>query len=99
MKTLYLNLRLIFSGDTVLLVFSILAFLASLANVTQWPELRAFRFCCICTTFFSLAFCILSILELFKHPRRTRTIISATIFLAATVLCLMNTRIVSEPGN
>lgn len=88
MKALYSNLRLIFSGDTVLLVFSIAIFLASLANATHWPALRAFRFCGTLTLFLSLAFCLLSGLEVFKHQRRKRTILAAIFFLAATVGCL-----------
>jgi uncharacterized membrane protein len=99
MKTQYSNLRLIFSGDTVLLAFSILLFLASLANATQWTVLRTFRFCGIVTTLFSLAFLMLSGFELFKHQRRKRTIMAAVLFLAATVICLSRTRIVFEPGN
>jgi hypothetical protein len=99
MKTPYSNLRLIFSGDTVLLAFSTLLFLASLANATQWPVLRAFRFCGIITTLFSLTFLMLSGLELFKHQRRKRTILAAVLFLAATVICLSGTRIVIEHGN
>ncbi len=54
LKTLYLNLRLMFSGDTVLLVFSILTFLAAVANATRAPVLHAFRFCGICTLLISL---------------------------------------------
>jgi hypothetical protein len=96
MKTLYCNLRLIFSGDTVLLVFSILLFLASMANVTHWPALRAFRFCGICTLLLSLTFFLLSSVEIFKHQRQHRTIIAALLFLAATVLCLSNGHFVIE---
>ena len=94
MKTPCFNLRLIFSGDTVLLIFSNLIFLASLANATQWPALRAFRFCGICTTLFSLTFLLLTSVELVKHPRQKRTILAALFFLAATVICLSGTRIV-----
>jgi len=93
-KTLYSNLRVIFSGDTVLLVFSILMFLASLANATQWPALRACRFCGIWTTLFSLTFCLLSGLELVRHQRQKRTILAAILFLAATVLCLSGVHVV-----
>jgi asparagine N-glycosylation enzyme membrane subunit Stt3 len=99
MKTSHSNVRLIFSGDTVLLVFGALLFLASLANATQRPMLRHFRFCGIVTTLFSLTFLMLSSLELFKHQRRKRTILAATLFLAATVICLSGTRIVFEQGN
>jgi hypothetical protein len=86
MKTLYCNLRLIFSGDTVLLVFSVMIFLASMANATQWPALRAFRFCGICTLLLSLTFFLLSGLELLKQ-RQKRTILATVLFLAALVVC------------
>ena len=99
MKTLYSNLRLIFSGDTVLLALSTLLFLASLANATQWPVLRACRFCGIMTTLFSLTFLMLSGLKAFKPQRRKRTILAALLFLAATVICLSGTRIVINQGN
>ena len=96
MKTPCFNLRLIFSGDTVLLVFSILAILASVANATQWPVLRDFRFCGICTLLLSLTFLLLSGLELRKPQRQKRTILAAILFLAATVICLSNAHIVIE---
>jgi hypothetical protein len=95
-KTTYSNLLLAFSGDSVLLVFSIALFLASLANATQWAVLRAFQFCGICVTLLSLTFLILSSMELFKHQRQKRTIIAALFFLAATVICLSNSRIIIE---
>jgi hypothetical protein len=87
---------LIFTGDTVPLVFSIATFLASLANATQWPVLRAFRFCGICTLLLSLTFFLLSSLELLKRQRQKRTILAAILFLAATVICLSNAHIVIE---
>ncbi len=87
MKTPYSNLRLIFSGDTVLLILSILVFLAALANATGWTVLREFRFCGVLTSFSSLAFCLLSGFEVFKPQRRKRTIVAAMFFLAATVIC------------
>jgi hypothetical protein len=99
MKTPYSNLRLIFSGDTVLLVFSAALFLASLANATQWPVLGAFRFCGMVTLLFSLAFLLLSGLEALKPQRRKRTILAAILFLTATVICLSGTRIVIDHGN
>jgi hypothetical protein len=99
MKTPYSNLRLIFSGDTVLVAFSTLLFLASLANATQWPVLRTFRFCGIVTTLFSLTFLMLSGLEAFKPQRRKRAILAAILFLAATMICLSRTRIVINQGN
>jgi hypothetical protein len=97
MKKLLINLRLIFCGDTVLLVFSILLFLASVANSTQWPLLRAYRFCGICTLLFSVTFLLLSGLELLKGQRQKRTILAAILFLAATVICLSNGHFVIEP--
>ncbi len=99
MKTLYLNLRLIFSGDTVLLVFSILLFLASLANATQWLMLRTFRFCGIMTLLLSLTFLLLSGMELRKQQRQKRTILAAILFLAAVITCLSNAHIVIERTN
>jgi hypothetical protein len=96
MKTLYCNLRLIFSGDTVLLVFSVMIFLASMANATQWPALRAFRFCGICTLLLSLTFLLLSSLELLKPQRQKRTILAALFFLTATILCFSGTHFVIE---
>jgi Kef-type K+ transport system membrane component KefB len=99
MKTLFLNLRLIFSGDTVLLVLSILLFLASLANATHWPTLRTYRFCGVLTTFFSVGFFLLSSMELRKQPRQKRTIIAAILFFAALVFCFINTHIVIQPAN
>ena len=80
MKTSHSNLRLIFSGDTVLLVFSSLLFLASLANATQWPVLHAFRFCGIMTTLFSLTFLLLSGLEAFKPQRAASARLSRPYF-------------------
>jgi hypothetical protein len=88
MKTLYYNLRLMFSGDTVLLGFSVVIFLASVANATHWPLLRGFRYCIICTLLLSLTFLVLSSMELLKQPRRKRTILAAVFFLAATFICL-----------
>jgi uncharacterized membrane protein len=99
MKILHTNLRLVFSGDTVLLVSSMLTFLASLANSTQWPVISEFRFCGICTLFVSVAFAILSALEAFKQQRQKRTIAAAILFLAAAALCLSSGHIVIETGN
>ena len=99
MRTFSYNLRLICSGDSVLLVFSILLFLASVANATQWPALRSFRFCGICTTLLSLTFCLLSTMEAFKPGRQKRTVFAALFFLAALVICLHGMHIVIESGN
>jgi D-alanyl-lipoteichoic acid acyltransferase DltB (MBOAT superfamily) len=98
MKTLYSSFRLIFSGDTLLLAISILVFLAAVANATQWPVLRTFRFCGICTMLFSVAFGLLAGMEVFKHPQR-RTIAAAIIFLAAAAICLSNVHIVTVPAS
>lgn len=97
MKTRQFDPGLIFSGNTVLLILSSAVFLASLANATQWQVLRAFRFCGIITTLFSLTFFLLSGLELIKHERHKRTIVAAILFLAATVLCLSNGHFVRIP--
>jgi hypothetical protein len=96
MRTAYFNLRLIFSGNTALLILSMVIFLASLANATQWPALRAFRFCGVCTLLFSLTFFVLSSLELLKYQRQKRTISAAILFLAAMVICLSNAHVVIE---
>ncbi len=96
MKTLYSNLRLIFSGDTVVLVISILIFLASVANATQWSMLQAFRFCGICTLILSLTFFLFTVVELARYERRKRTIAAAALFLATVVVCLSNAHIVIE---
>ena len=93
MKTLYFNLRLIFSGESVLLVLSIAVFLASLANATQWPVLHAWRFCGILTLLLGSTFLLFSGLELRNSPRQRRMIVAAGLFLAATVLCLINAQI------
>ena len=79
MKTDYCNLRLVFSGETVLLLMSSALFLASVANGTQWAVLRNFRFCGICTLLLSLTFGILSSLQLRKPERQTRTIGAAVL--------------------
>jgi len=89
MKSPHFNLRLIFSGDTVLLVFSVVLLLASLSEFTHWPELRAFRVFGVLTLLFSPVFLILSCLELVRYQRRIRTILSAIGFLAATVISLI----------
>jgi uncharacterized membrane protein len=99
MKKLIINLQSIFSGDTVLLVLSILLFLASVANTTQWPLLRPYRFCGICTLFFSLAFGFLSGMEVIKGQRKKRTIVAAILFLAATVICIRSGHFVVLQGS
>jgi hypothetical protein len=96
MKILYSHIRLIFSGDTVLLTFSVIIFLASLANATQWAILRSCRFCGICTMLFSTTFFLLSSLEVLKPERQKRTIVAAAFFLAAVLLCFRNFHIVVE---
>jgi hypothetical protein len=88
---------LVFSGDTVLLVISIMGFLASVANATQWPVLHSFRFCGICTFLLS-TFLLFTAVDLAKHERRKRTILAAMFFLATVVVCLSGTRIVVDPG-
>ena len=99
MKTLCSNLRLIFSGDTVLVAFSIALFLASLANATHWHLLRACRFCGILTLLFSFTFSLLSSSELFKPQRRKRTILAATLFWAATVISVSGGHLMILPAN
>jgi hypothetical protein len=98
MKTLYSNIRLVFSGDTVLLGISIMGFLASVANATQWPVLHSFRFCGICTFLLSSTFLLFTAMDLAKHERRKRTIVAAMFFLATVVVCLSGTRIVIDQG-
>ncbi|HEY3913915.1 MAG TPA: hypothetical protein VGN61_05460 [Verrucomicrobiae bacterium] len=93
MKALYYNVRLIFSGDTVLLFVSIALFLASLANATQWQVLRGWRFCGICTTFLSVGFLLFTGFDLLKNERQKRTLVAAVFFLAATALCFSGMRI------
>jgi hypothetical protein len=99
MKTLYLNLRLLFSGDTVLLVISSALFLASVANATQWPVLQSFRFCGICTLLLSLTFGLLVGIELSKPDRKKRTIAAAVLFLATVLICLSQGHLVIESSN
>jgi hypothetical protein len=98
MKTLYSNLRLIFSGDTVLLVISIMLFLASLANATQLRVLRPCRFCGVLTLFLSLGFFLLSSMELHKGQRQKRTILAVILFFGAVVFCLSNGHFVIQRG-
>ena len=98
MKTLYSNLRLVFSGDTVLLVISIMGFLASVANATQWAVIQSFRFCGICTFLLSTTFLLFTVVDLAKNERRKRTIVAAMFFLATVVVYLSGTRIVTDPG-
>lgn len=99
MKTFYSTMRLAFSGDTVCFLLSIAVFLAALANVTQWPELRAFRFCGICTTFLSLTFASLTTLEVIKYQRRKRAVAATAFFLAATALCFSHSHITIMASN
>ena len=96
MKTVYSNIKLIFRGDTVLLLLSVINFLASVANATQWPVLRAFRFCGICTLLFGLTFFLFTLLELRKEQRPKRTILAAVLFFATIVVCLSSAHISIE---
>jgi hypothetical protein len=98
MKTLYLNLRLVFSGDTVLVVISTWLFLASLANTTHWRMLQSFRFCGICTLLLSTTFCLLTGIELFKEERTNRTIVAGILLLAAVVMCFSNGHFTIQRG-
>jgi hypothetical protein len=98
MKTVYNNIRLVFSGDSVMLVISIFVFLASLANATQWQILRPYRFCGICTMLISLTFFLLTGLETLKPDRLKRTIVSSLLFLAATLICLRGVHFFIERG-
>ncbi len=100
MRTLAFNWRSVFRGESVLVVFSIGLFLASLANATQWPVLRGFRFCGICVLLLSLTFDMLSSLEIVKaEQRRKRTILAAVLFLTATALCFGNGHFVITRSN
>jgi hypothetical protein len=87
-NTINSNLRLIFSGDTVLLVLGSALVLSSLANATHWPALRSFQYCAICDLLLSLTFFLLSTMEAIKNPSRKRTIFAAILFFVATALCL-----------
>ena len=98
MKTLYSNLRLVFSGDTVLLVISIMGFLASVANATQWAVLQSFRFCGICTLILSLTFFLFTVVDLARHERRKRTVAAAMFFLATVIVCLSGDHFVIVPA-
>jgi hypothetical protein len=60
---------LIFSGAALLLIISIMLFLASVANATQWLVLQGFRYYGICTLLLSLAFFIFSVVELVSRVR------------------------------
>jgi hypothetical protein len=86
MKTSHSKLGLIFSGDTVLLFFSVVLFLASLSSFV--PTLRAFGVFGVLTPLLGAAFLILCCVQLAKYQRLLRTVISAIFFLAATVISL-----------
>jgi len=88
MKTPHFDLRLIFSGDTVLMILSILFFIGSLAEFTQWQEIQTFRFFSTFALLLSPVFLLLSCLELVRYRRLKRTFFSALFFLAATILSL-----------
>jgi hypothetical protein len=85
MKTPHFNLRLIFSGDTMLVVFSFVLLLA----VLGCPMPQVFRVLGGLTILLGPAFFILSCLELIKYQRQKRTIVAAITFLAATVIYLI----------
>jgi hypothetical protein len=91
------SIRLIFSGDTVLLVFSMVLMLSSLANATHWQVLRPFQYCVICDLLLSLTFFLLSTMDAIKNPSRKRTIIAALLFFAATALCVSGGHFVRGP--
>ena len=99
MKTLCLNLRLLLSGDTVMVVISSALFLASVANATQWAVLQHFRYCGICTMFLSLTFGVLSGIEVFKPDRKKRTIVSTVLLWAAVLVCFSQGHLVVVQGN
>jgi hypothetical protein len=99
MKTLYLNLRLLFSGDTVMVVISSALFLASVANATHWAVLQRFQYCGICTMFLSLTFGVLSGMEALKPGRKKRTIVSTVLLWAAVLVCFSQGHLVVNQGN
>jgi len=57
-----------------------------------------FRFCGICTLLLSVAFLLLSALELRRPERQKRTIAAAVLFGAAVVTYVSHTQIVIEPA-
>lgn len=85
MKTSSFNSRLIFSGDTALLVFSILLLLGSIGMVAG---LKAAVIQAVggASFLFSPVFFILSCWEFIKHQRLKRTLFAATFFLVATCI-------------
>jgi hypothetical protein len=99
MKTLYLNLRLLCSGDTVMVIISSALFLASVADATQWAVLQHFRFCIICTMLLSLTFGVLSAVESFKAGPNKRNIISTVLLWAAFVVCFSQGHLVTLQNN
>jgi hypothetical protein len=99
MKTIYLNLRLLCSGDTVLVVISSALFLASVADATHWAVLQRFHYCIICTLLLSLTFGVLSGMELLKPERKKRTIVATVLFWAAVLVCLSQGHLVTVQDN
>ena len=99
MKALYLNLRLLLSGDTVMVVISSALFLAWVANATHWAVLGRFQYCIICTLLLSLTFGVLSGIEVFKPGRKKRTIVSTVLLWAAVLVCLSQGHLVTVQGN
>jgi hypothetical protein len=99
MKTLYLNLRLLLNGDTVMVVISGALFLASVANATHWAVLQRFQYCGICTLLLSLTFGLLSGMESLKPGRKKRTIVATVLLWAAVLVCLSQGHLVVNQGN
>ena len=75
-----------FSGDSALLVFSVVLLLASLSDYL--PELRAFGIFGVLTPLLGAAFLVLCCVQLVKYQRLKRTVVSAIVFLIATVISL-----------
>jgi hypothetical protein len=96
-NTINSNVRLLFSGDTVLLALSSVLVLSSLANATHWQALRPFQYCVICDLLLSLTFFLLTTMEAIKNPSRKRTMIAALLFFVATVLCVSGGHFVRGP--
>jgi hypothetical protein len=99
MKTLYLNIRLLCGGDTVLVVISSALFLASVANATQWAVLQHFRYCGICTLLLSLTFGLLAGMESLKPERKKRTIVATVLLWAAVLICFSQGHLVTLQDN
>ena len=85
MKTASFNSRLIFSGDTALLIFSILLFLGSIGTVAGL-QVAVVQVIGGASLLFSPVFFILSCWEFSKHQRLKRTLFAAIFFLVATCI-------------